>query len=86
MQNTRSIQAGFSLVELVIVLLVGAILLGTTLAIFSIQRELGQYKEADREMDKILDKISKHGIGSLSRQEKKILKQASQKRQDGKKY
>ena len=32
-------------------------MLSTTLAIVSIQRELRQYKEVDREMDKILDKI-----------------------------
>lgn len=57
MQNTRINQAGFSLIELVIVLVIAAILVGAPLAIFSIQRELGQYKAVDREMDKILDEI-----------------------------
>jgi type II secretory pathway pseudopilin PulG len=57
MQNSRLFQTGFSLAELAIVLFVVAVLVGTTLATISTQQELRQYKEADREMDKILDKI-----------------------------
>jgi type II secretory pathway pseudopilin PulG len=57
MQNSRLFQTGFSLAELAIVLFVVAVLVGTTLATISTQQELRQYKEADREMDKILDVI-----------------------------
>lgn len=48
--------------------------------------KLNQERVMQADVDKILDKISEHGIGSLSRQEKKILKQASQKQQDQKKH
>lgn len=44
--------------------------------------KLNQERTMQADVDKILDKISKHGISSLSRQEKKILKQASQKKQE----
>jgi len=57
MPNTRTNQAGFSLAELVIVIIAIALLVGSPLALIPIQRELGQYKQADREMDEILDKI-----------------------------
>ncbi len=50
------------------------------------QSKLNQERTMQANVDKILDKISKHGIGSLSRQEKKILKQASQKQQEQNKY
>jgi type II secretory pathway pseudopilin PulG len=57
MQNSKINQTGFSLAELAIVLFIVAVLVGTTLAISSVQQELRQYKEVDREMDKILDAI-----------------------------
>ena len=57
MKNSRINQAGFSLAELAIVLFIVAVLVGTTLAINSVQQELRQYKAVDREMDKILDKV-----------------------------
>jgi len=57
MKNSRINQTGFSLAELAIVLFIVAVLVGTTLAISSVQRELAQYKEVDREMDKILEKV-----------------------------
>ena len=57
MQNSKINQTGFSLAELAIVLFIVAVLVGTTLAISSVQQELRQYKAADREMDKILDKV-----------------------------
>ncbi len=50
------------------------------------QSKLNQERTMQANVDKILDKINKHGIGSLSRQEKKILKQASQKQQEQNKY
>ncbi len=46
------------------------------------EHKLNQERNMQADVDKILDKISKHGIGSLSRQERKILKQASQKQQE----
>ena len=46
------------------------------------EHKLNQERTMQADVDAILDKISKHGISSLSRQEKKILKQASQKQQE----
>jgi len=45
------------------------------------QSKINQQRVFQQEVDRILDKISKSGIGSLSRKEKKILKEASQRQQ-----
>ncbi|MBN1456254.1 MAG: rhomboid family intramembrane serine protease [Sedimentisphaerales bacterium] len=42
---------------------------------------LAQERTMQAEVDRILDKINSHGIASLTRQEKKTLKQASQRQQ-----
>jgi prepilin-type N-terminal cleavage/methylation domain-containing protein len=56
-ENTRINQTGFTLLEVTIVVLIVSILLGFTVALIPKQQELRRYKEADREMDKILDAI-----------------------------
>ena len=43
--------------------------------------KLSQERAMQTEVDRILDKINSHGIASLTRQEKKTLKQASQRQQ-----
>ncbi len=48
-----SLNKGFTLVEIAIVLLIVAILLGYTVAMFSVQQELGQYRKVDKQMDQI---------------------------------
>ncbi len=48
---------GFTLVEIAIALLIVAILLGYTMAMLPIQQELKQYREADREMEEIIDHL-----------------------------
>jgi prepilin-type N-terminal cleavage/methylation domain-containing protein len=50
-------QKGFTLVEILIVLLILAILLGYTVALFPIQQELKQYRQADTEMNEIIDAL-----------------------------
>ncbi|MFA9421204.1 MAG: prepilin-type N-terminal cleavage/methylation domain-containing protein [Gammaproteobacteria bacterium] len=55
--NTRINQTGFTLLEVTIVVVIVSILLGFTVALIPKQQELKRYKEADREMDKILDAI-----------------------------
>jgi prepilin-type N-terminal cleavage/methylation domain-containing protein len=50
-------ESGFTLIEITIVLLVVAILLGYTVAMFPIQQELKQYREADREMNEIINQL-----------------------------
>jgi prepilin-type N-terminal cleavage/methylation domain-containing protein len=50
-------QSGFTLIEIAIVLLIVAILLGYTVAMFPIQQELKQYREANSEMDEIVDAL-----------------------------
>lgn len=49
--------AGFTLIELAIVLIVVAILLGYTVALFPVQQEIRQYRTANAEMDKIIEAI-----------------------------
>ncbi len=49
--------SGFTLIEIAIVLLVVAIILGYTLAMLPIQQELKQYRQADKEMDEIIDSL-----------------------------
>ena len=50
-------QRGFTLVEIAIVLLIVTILLGYTVAMFPIQQELKQYRQADAEMNEIIDAL-----------------------------
>ena len=50
-------QRGFTLIEIAIGLLVLAILLGYTVALFPVQQELKQYRHADAEMEEIIDAI-----------------------------
>ena len=56
-ENTRTNQSGFTLVEIAIVLLIVTILLGYTVALFPKQQELKQYREVEREMDEIIAAI-----------------------------
>ncbi len=51
-------QSGFTLIEIAIVLLIVAILLGYTVALFPIQQELKQYRIAKVEMEQILDAVT----------------------------
>lgn len=51
------LQAGFTLIEIAIVLLIIAILLGYTVAMFPLQQELKQYREVDRELDSIVEHL-----------------------------
>ncbi len=48
---------GFTLVEIAIVLLIVSILLGYTMAMVPVQQELKQYRQADEEMNKIIEAI-----------------------------
>jgi prepilin-type N-terminal cleavage/methylation domain-containing protein len=51
MHKSQPSQAGFTLIEIAIVLLVVTILLGYTVAMFSVQQELRQYRNAESQMD-----------------------------------
>ena len=53
----RSLQTGFTIIEIAIVLLIVTILLGYTVALFPIQQELKQYRQAEREMELIVDHL-----------------------------
>lgn len=53
-------QAGFTLVEIAIVLLIVTILLGYTVALFPIQQELKQYRAVDTEMKSIVKALVAH--------------------------
>ena len=55
MMNAR--QYGFTLIEIAIVLLIVSILLGYTVALFPRQQELKQYRDVEREMDKVIAAI-----------------------------
>jgi type II secretory pathway pseudopilin PulG len=57
MGKIRINHTGFTIIEIFIVLLIISVLLGITVATFPKQLELRQLKAADREMDKILDKV-----------------------------
>ncbi len=48
---------GFTLVEIAIVLMIVAILLGYTVALFPVQQELKQYREAEREIDSAIEHL-----------------------------
>jgi len=56
-ENTRINQTGFTLLEVTVVVVIVSILLGFTVALIPKQQELKRYKEADREMDKIIDTL-----------------------------
>lgn len=55
--RVKSLQRGFTLIEIAIVLLVVAILLGYTVAMFPRQQELKQYRAVNEEMDRIIEAI-----------------------------
>lgn len=57
MKKFIRIQAGFTLIEIAIVLLIVAILLGYTVALFPIQQELKQYRQVEKEMDEIINHL-----------------------------
>ena len=50
-------QRGFTLIEIAIVLVIVAVLLGYTMSMLPIQQELKQYRQADQEMEKIIDSL-----------------------------
>ena len=50
-------QDGFTIIEVAIVLLVVAFILGYTVALFPIQQELKQYRATEDEMDNIIDEL-----------------------------
>lgn len=49
--------SGFTLIEIAIVLLIVAIILGYTVAMVPVQQELKQYRQADAEMTRIIDSL-----------------------------
>jgi prepilin-type N-terminal cleavage/methylation domain-containing protein len=53
----KSIQSGFTLVEIAIVLLVVTILLGYTVAMFPQQQQLKKYRALNLEMDRVMEAI-----------------------------
>ena len=57
MHNKTTSQSGFTLVEIAIVLIIVTILLGYTVAMFPIQQELRQYRQANAEMEEIKDAL-----------------------------
>ena len=57
MRRSQQYNAGFTLIEIAIVLLIVSILLGYTVALFPKQQELKQYRAADEEMDKVIAAI-----------------------------
>lgn len=50
-------QKGFTLIEIAIVVLIVSILLGYTVAFIPRQQELKQYRQADQEMDEIINRL-----------------------------
>ncbi len=57
MQRLDIKQRGFTLIEIAIVLLIVSILLGYTVALFPVQQELKQYRNAESEMDAIIEHL-----------------------------
>jgi prepilin-type N-terminal cleavage/methylation domain-containing protein len=57
MKTKNKFESGFTLIEIAIVLLIVAILLGYTVALFPIQQELKQYRQVEEEMDDILNQL-----------------------------
>ena len=48
---------GFTLIEIAIVVMVVAILLGYTVALFPVQQEIKQYREAERELERAIEHL-----------------------------
>ena len=57
MYPVSSRQQGFTLIEIAIVLVIVTILLGYSVAMFSVQQELKQYRQAESEMDSIIEHL-----------------------------
>jgi prepilin-type N-terminal cleavage/methylation domain-containing protein len=57
MRKSQLFQAGFTLIEIAIVLLVVAILLGYTVAMVPVQQELKQYRQVEQQMEAIYDHL-----------------------------
>lgn len=57
MLMTRAINRGFTLVEIAIVLLIVTILLGYSVAMLTVQQELKQYRQAEKEMQRIVEAV-----------------------------
>jgi len=53
----RTLQAGFTLVEIAIVLLIVTILLGYSVALLPVQQELKQYRHVETEMDSVIEHL-----------------------------
>lgn len=54
MNKGRQSQAGFTLIEIAIVLLIIGVLLGYTVALVPVQQELKQYRQVEAEMDSVI--------------------------------
>ena len=50
-------QSGFTLIEIAIVLLIVGILLGYTVALLPVQKELSRYRDVEKDMDRIVDAL-----------------------------
>jgi len=57
MSKYATVQSGFTLIEIAIVLLVVAILLGYSVAMLPVQKELKQYNHANDEMNSIIEHL-----------------------------
>jgi len=57
MRTSRYLQAGFTLIEIAIALMIVGVLLGYTVALFPRQQELKQYRAVDQEMDQVIEAI-----------------------------
>ena len=57
MRTMTSSESGFTLVEIAIVLLIVAVLLGYTVALFPKQQELKKYRQVEQEMDQVIGAI-----------------------------
>jgi prepilin-type N-terminal cleavage/methylation domain-containing protein len=53
--------SGFTLIEIAIVLIIVTIILGYTVAMVPVQQELKQYRQADEEMNRIIDSLYAFG-------------------------
>lgn len=57
MRKNRQYRAGFTLIEITIVLVIVSVLLGYTVALFPRQQELKKYRAVQQEMDQIIEAI-----------------------------
>lgn len=57
MRKSQYFQAGFTLIEIAIVMVIVGVLLGYTVALFPRQQELKQYRAVEQEMDQVIDAI-----------------------------